>query len=61
MVRLTAQDPVVTYRVLDGEGAAIGEVRQPSSAPVVGWGAETVLLVRNEDRSQLFSERATAA
>lgn len=48
MVRLTAWNPMTIYRVMDGEGSAIGEIRQPVSIPVLGRGAETVLLVRNE-------------
>jgi hypothetical protein len=62
MVRLTAQDPVVIYRVLDGDGAAIGEIRQPVAAPVMGRGAETVLLVRADKRFwPNCGEPATAA
>jgi hypothetical protein len=50
------------YRVMDGEGSAIGEIRQPVSIPVLGRGAETVLLVRNEMGFwPNFGERATAA
>jgi len=48
MVRLATKHPMVVYRVLDRDGGAIGEVRQPKAAPVVGWGAETVLLVRDQ-------------
>jgi hypothetical protein len=50
------------YRVMDGDGSAIGEIRQPSSIPVMGRGAETVLLVRDERGAwPNFAERATAA
>ena len=48
MVMLMAARPVVVYRVLDGAGRAIGEVVQPKSAPVMGRGAGTVLLIRGE-------------
>lgn len=62
MVRLTAWNPSTIYRVMDGEGSAIGEIRQPVSIPVLGRGAETVLLVRNEMGVwPNFGERATAA
>ena len=49
MVMLMAARPVVVYRVLDGAGRAIGEVVQPKSAPVMGRGAGTVLLIRGEE------------
>ena len=49
MVMLMAARPEVVYRVLDGAGRAIGEVMQPKSAPVMGRGAGTVLLIRGED------------
>ena len=62
MVRLTTKHPIVVYRVLDRDGGAIGEVRQPKAAPVVGWGAETVLLVREQGGwSPELPDRATAA
>lgn len=48
---LTVGKPVVVYRVLDGAGRAIGDVVQPRSAALVGWGAGTVLLVRDEERN----------
>ena len=41
------------FRVFDQKGRPIGEVVQPVSAPVVGVGAETVLLVRGEDGARL--------
>jgi hypothetical protein len=49
MVMFMAARPVVVYRVLDGTGRAIGEVVQPKSAPVMGRGAGTVLLIRDEE------------
>jgi hypothetical protein len=48
MIMLTAVEPVVVYRVLDGKGSSIGEVIEPRTAPVVGRGAGTVLLIRKE-------------
>jgi hypothetical protein len=49
MVMLMAARPVVVYRVLDVAGRAIGEIVQPKSAPVMGRGAGTVLLIRGEE------------
>jgi hypothetical protein len=49
MVMLMTARPVVVYRVLDGAGRAIGEIVQPKSAPVMGRGAGTVLLIRGEE------------
>jgi hypothetical protein len=49
MVMLMATRPGVVYRVLDGAGRAMGEVVQPKSAPVMGRGAGTVLLIRGEE------------
>jgi hypothetical protein len=49
MVMLMAARPVVVYRVLDGTGQAIGEVVQPKSAPGMGRGAGTVLLIRGKE------------
>jgi hypothetical protein len=48
MVEITSRKPVMVLKVLDRNGQAIGEVVQPKVAPVVGRGARTVLLVRNE-------------
>lgn len=45
MVEMTSRKPVTIFRVLDREGLVIGEVVQPKAAPVVGWGARTVLLI----------------
>jgi hypothetical protein len=56
MVMLMAARPVVVYRVLDGAGRAIGEVVQPKSAPVMGRGAGTVLLIRGEEDRQSDAE-----
>lgn len=58
MVEMTSWKPVAVFRVLDRNGYDIGEVVQPKSAPLVGWGARTVLLVRDlgpgEERSKQF-------
>jgi hypothetical protein len=62
MVLLKAIEPVLVYRVMDGRGSSIGEVIQPSTKPVVGRGAGTVLLVRGESGScQVAPGSATAA
>ena len=45
MVKLT-RGKLGVFRVFDREGRAIGEVVQPKFEPLVGRGAETVLLVR---------------
>jgi hypothetical protein len=52
MVESTSRTPVMVFKVLDRNGELIGEVVQPKLAPVVGRGARTVLLMRNEQRSQ---------
>jgi hypothetical protein len=46
MIEVSSREPVIVFRVLDRQGQAIGEVVQPSSAPVIARGGETVLLVR---------------
>jgi hypothetical protein len=46
MVEVTSKEPVIVFRIRDRQGQAIGEVVQPSAAPVMEWGGETVLLVR---------------
>jgi hypothetical protein len=56
MVMLMAAKPVVVYRVLDGAGRAIGEIVQPKSAPVMGRGAGTVLLIRGEKERRSDAE-----
>ena len=48
MVEMLSGKPVV-FRVLDRQGQPIGEVVQPKTAPLVGRGAGTVLLVRGVD------------
>lgn len=48
MVQILRTSPIAVFRVFDRDGRAIGEVVQPESAPVVGWGARTVLLVRGK-------------
>jgi hypothetical protein len=46
MVEQARRQPVMIFKMRDGEGQPIGEVVQPKSAPVIGRGAGTVLLVR---------------
>jgi hypothetical protein len=46
MVEILHWRPYAVFRVFDREGRSIGEVVQPKFEPVVGRGAETVLLVR---------------
>ena len=46
MVQLARRQPVVVFRMMDKEGQPIGEIVPPTAAPVVGRGAGTVLLVR---------------
>jgi hypothetical protein len=53
MVKLTRGKPVTVFRVFDREGRPIGEVVQPRFEPLVGRGAETVLLVRDSSASLL--------
>jgi hypothetical protein len=51
MVQMMQRTPVVVFRVFDREGRPIGQVVQPKSAPVMGLGASTVLLVRGEEET----------
>jgi hypothetical protein len=61
MVMLKVPAAVVVYRVLDREGSAIGAIIEPRSTPMVGRGARTVLLVRNEEESsRVFPDGAAA-
>jgi hypothetical protein len=46
MVEILHRRPYAVFRVFDREGQPIGEVVQPKFEPVVGRGAETVLLIR---------------
>jgi hypothetical protein len=48
MVDIARRKPLMVFRVLDRDGRPIGEVIQPTVAPVVGRGAGTVLLVRGD-------------
>ena len=57
MIEMTRWRPVPVFRVLDRKGHAIGEVVQPKSAPMVGWGARTVLLVRGLEPGEEQSDR----
>ena len=52
MVEMMRWIPVAVFRVLDREGRSIGEVVQPRTAPVVGRGAGTVLLVRGSENGE---------
>jgi hypothetical protein len=45
---MTSRKPAMIFKVLDRDGQPIGEIVQPKVLPVVGRGAETVLLVRSE-------------
>jgi hypothetical protein len=49
MVQIFSRKPLAVFRVFDRDGRSIGEVVQPKSAPEVGRGAKTVLLVRSEE------------
>jgi hypothetical protein len=49
MVQMVREQPIAVFRVFDRDGQPIGEVVQPRTAPVVGRGARTVLLVRGEE------------
>jgi hypothetical protein len=51
MMEVMRWEPVVV-RVLDRNGQPIGEVVQPKTAPVVGRGARTVLLIRGVQGNQ---------
>ena len=53
MVKMTRAKPVMVFRVFDKEGRPIGEVVQPRLEPLVGRGAETVLLVRGSSEALL--------
>jgi len=53
MVEVASRKPVMVFRVLDGKGQPIGQVIQPKTAPVVGLGARTVLLVRGGEPARL--------
>jgi hypothetical protein len=48
MVEVLHRKPCAVFRVFDREGQPIGHVVQPRFEPVVGRGAQTVLLVRPE-------------
>lgn len=57
MIEMTSWKPVPVFRVLDRKGHAIGEVVRPKSAPTVGRGARTVLLVRGLEPGEEHSNR----
>lgn len=47
MFETSRRDSITVFRVYDREGRAIGQVVQPTSPPVMGIGAKTVLLLRS--------------
>jgi hypothetical protein len=53
MVEVASSSPVMVFRVLDRDGQPIGQVIQPKTAPIVGLGARTVLLVRSGESTAL--------
>jgi hypothetical protein len=59
MIERTIMKAVKVFRVLDRDGRPIGKVVQPTSAPILGYGARTVLLVRDQTGDKT-SERACA-
>jgi len=58
MVRMTRGRPVTVFRVFDRDGRPIGDVVQPKFEPLVGRGAETVLLVRGASECLLPPQHA---
>lgn len=48
MIEMARVKAVKVFRVLDRDGRPIGKVVQPTSAPIVGCGARTVFLVRDQ-------------
>ena len=48
MMEIANRKPVMVFRVLDRDGVPIGQVIQPKASPMVGVGARTVLLIRDE-------------
>jgi hypothetical protein len=48
---MTREMPVAVFRIFDRDGQPIGEIVQPQFEPLVGRGAETVLLVRGGSQS----------
>lgn len=60
MVQILRMRPIAVFRVFDRNGRAIGEVVQPRSAPVVGRGAGTVLLVRGKQGEDQSAPRSKA-
>jgi hypothetical protein len=59
MVEMARMKAVKVFRVLDRDGRPIGTVVRPTSAPIVGCGARTVLLVRDQS-GDARGERACA-
>jgi hypothetical protein len=61
MEEMVSSAPVRVFRVLDHEGQPIGQIIQPKTAPVVGRGARTVLLVRTTEGRQPVGEQVLRA
>jgi hypothetical protein len=57
MREMSSRGPIMVFRVLDRDGQPIGEIIHPKVGPVVGRGAETVLLVRGKPVVQSNSSR----
>jgi hypothetical protein len=53
MIEIARMKAVKVFRVLDRDGRPIGRVVQPTSAPIVGRGARTVLLLREQTGDDL--------
>ena len=53
MAEIASRKPLMVFRVLDRDGRPIGQVVQPKTAPVVGRGARTVLLIRGQRDGEL--------
>ena len=53
MLKMASNTPAMVFRVLDREGQPIGQVIEPKTAPIVGRGARTVLLVRGTEGGEV--------
>ena len=58
MVEIASRKPLMIFRVLDRAGQPIGKVVHPKTAPVIGLGARTVLLVRGEQARESVVRRS---
>jgi hypothetical protein len=61
MLDVACSTPVMVFRVLDRDGQPIGQVIEPKTAPIVGRGARTVLLVRGTLGGELGREQLLRA